>query len=199
MDSAILLQRLQEGRRAFPEMADWWNGTLGHARKFFDLPGAFVVPISTSLLPVLSRPIAGTSARWAGSPPHGAAGDAAHQGALFGGYGHFLRPICQLLLYNQPEVAQRAAATDHAQRGYCVQRAAVYHQHHLQSFGRATRPVVNMAVGGVVKVVLSYVLIGIPQVAAKGSTIQHGGELCGDGGHSASLPFAAACPRWTAW
>ena len=41
----------------------------------------------------------------------------------------------------------------------------------LQSFGRATRPVVNMAVGGVVKVVLSYVLIGIPQVAAMGSAI----------------------------
>ena len=41
----------------------------------------------------------------------------------------------------------------------------------LQSFGRATRPVIDMAVGGVVKIVLSYVLIGIPQVAAMGSAI----------------------------
>ena len=54
VDGAILLQRLQEGAGLSQEMADWWNGTLGHARKFFDLPGAFVVPISTSLLPVLS-------------------------------------------------------------------------------------------------------------------------------------------------
>ena len=41
----------------------------------------------------------------------------------------------------------------------------------LQSFGRTTQPVIDMAVGGVVKVALSYVLIGIPQVAAMGSAI----------------------------
>lgn len=84
----------------------------------------------------------------------------------------FSRPICQLLLYNQPEVAQEAAplltmlSVAIAFSGLLFTTNTI-----LQSFGRATRPVVNMAVGGVVKVVLSYVLLGIPQVAAKGSTI----------------------------
>ena len=58
IDGAILMQRLQTGAGFTQDMADWWNGTLGNARKFFDLPGAFVVPISTSLLPVLSGAIA---------------------------------------------------------------------------------------------------------------------------------------------
>jgi stage V sporulation protein B len=173
VDGAILLQRLQEGAGLSQEMADWWNGTLGHARKFFDLPGAFVVPISTSLLPVLSGAIASKDKRQVDR----ISSTALRATLLIGvpssvGMAIFSRPICQLLLYNQPEVAQEAAplltmlSVAIAFSGLLFTTNTI-----LQSFGRATRPVVNMAVGGVVKVVLSYVLIGIPQVAAKGSTI----------------------------
>ena len=173
VDGAILLQRLQEGAGLSQEMADWWNGTLGHARKFFDLPGAFVVPISTSLLPILSGAIASKDKRQVDR----ISSTALRVTLLIGvpssvGMAIFSRPICQLLLYNQPEVAQEAAplltmlSAAIAFSGLLFTTNTI-----LQSFGRATRPVVNMAVGGVVKVVLSYVLIGIPQVAAKGSTI----------------------------
>ena len=173
VDGAILLQRLQEGAGLSQEMADWWNGTLGHARKFFDLPGAFVVPISTSLLPILSGAIASKDKRQVDR----ISSTALRVTLLIGvpssvGMAIFSRPICQLLLYNQPEVAEEAAplltmlSAAIAFSGLLFTTNTI-----LQSFGRATRPVVNMAVGGVVKVVLSYVLIGIPQVAAKGSTI----------------------------
>ena len=88
------------------------------------------------------------------------------------GMGVFSKPICQLLLYNQPEVAQEAAplltmlSVAIAFSGMLFTTNAI-----LQSFGRATRPVVDMAVGGIIKIVLSYLLIGIPQVAAMGSAI----------------------------
>ena len=84
----------------------------------------------------------------------------------------FAQPICQLLLYNQPEVAQEAAplltmlSLAIAFSGLLFTTNSI-----LQSFGRTTQPVIDMAVGGVVKVALSYVLIGIPQVAAMGSAI----------------------------
>ena len=41
----------------------------------------------------------------------------------------------------------------------------------LQSFGRPTLPVINMAIGGVVKIAISYVLTGMPQINAMGSAI----------------------------
>ena len=88
------------------------------------------------------------------------------------GMAFFAQPICQLLLYNQPEVAQEAAplltmlSLAIAFSGLLFTTNSI-----LQSFGRTTQPVIDMAVGGVVKVALSYVLIGIPQVAAMGSAI----------------------------
>lgn len=173
VDGAILLQRLQDGAGLTQEMADWWNGTIGHARKFFDLPGAFVVPISTSLLPILSGAIASKNQRQVDK----ISSMALRVTLLIGvpssvGMAIFARPICQLLLYNQPEVAEEAAplltmlSLAIAFSGLLFTTNAI-----LQSFDRATRPVIDMAVGGVVKIVLSYVLIGIPQVAAMGSAI----------------------------
>ena len=110
VDGAILLQRLQAGAGLTQEMADWWNGTIGHARKFFDLPGAFVVPISTSLLPILSGAIASKNQRQVDK----ISSMALRVTLLIGvpssvGMAIFARPICQLLLYNQPEVAEEAA------------------------------------------------------------------------------------------
>ncbi|CCX37622.1 putative transporter [Clostridium sp. CAG:1013] len=173
VDGAILMNRLQEAARFTQEQADWWNGTLGHARKFFDLPGAFVVPISTSLLPILSGAIAAKDKHQVDR----ISSTALRVTLLIGipssvGMAIFAEPICQLLLYNQPEVAQSAAplltmlSLAIAFSGMLFTTNAI-----LQSFGRATRPVVNMAVGGIIKIVLSYILIGIPEVAAMGSAI----------------------------
>ena len=58
VDSAVLMDRMKMAAGFTQSQADWYSGVLGNARKFFDLPGSFVVPISTSLLPVLSGAIA---------------------------------------------------------------------------------------------------------------------------------------------
>ena len=132
-----------------------------------------MVPISTSLLPILSGAIASKNQRQVDK----ISSMALRVTLLIGvpssvGMAIFARPICQLLLYNQPEVAEEAAplltmlSLAIAFSGLLFTTNAI-----LQSFGRATRPVIDMAVGGVVKIVLSYVLIGIPQVAAMGSAI----------------------------
>ncbi|MGI6254073.1 MAG: oligosaccharide flippase family protein [Acutalibacter sp.] len=173
VDGAILMQRLQEGAGFTQDMADWWNGTIGHARKFFDLPGAFVVPISTSLLPILSGAIAAKDKRQVDR----ISSTALRVTLLIGvpssvGMAIFSQPICQLLLFNQPEVAQEAAPLLTMLSVAIVFSGLLFTTNAiLQSFGRATRPVVDMAVGGIIKIVLSYVLIGIPEVAAMGSAI----------------------------
>ena len=103
---------------------------------------------------------------------HGPAGDAAHRGALFCGHGHFRKAHLPAAAVQPARGGGRGRPpADHAQPGHCLSGLLFTTNAILQSFGRATRPVIDMAVGGVVKIVLSYVLIGIPQVAAMGSAI----------------------------
>ena len=173
VDSAVLMDRMITGAGLSQAQADWFSGVLGHARKFFDLPGAFVVPISTSLLPVLS-----------GAIVSGDRHSVLHISSISMrvtliiaipasvGMSLFAEPICSLLLFNKPEVAAGAArllavlATAIAFNSALLTTNAI-----LQSFGRTTRPVVHMAVGGVVKIALSYFLTAIPEMNVMGSAI----------------------------
>ncbi len=173
IDSAVLMDRMMIGAGLLQEQADWFSGVLGHARKFFDLPTAFVVPISTSLLPVLS-----------GAIVSGDRNSVYHISSISMrvtliisipasvGMSVFAEPICGLLLFNNPQAAAGAArllgvlATAIAFNSTLLTTNAI-----LQSFGRTTRPVIDMAVGGILKIVLSYFLTAIPEINVMGSAI----------------------------
>lgn len=173
IDSAVLMERMIAGAGLLQEQADWYSGVLGNARKFFDLPGAFVVPISTSLLPVLSGAIVSGDRKSVlniSSISMRVTLIIAIPASV--GMSIFAEPICSLLLFNKPEVAAGAArllgvlATAIAFNSTLLTTNAI-----LQSFGRTTRPVIHMAIGGVVKIALSYFLTAIPEVNVMGSAI----------------------------
>ncbi len=173
IDSAVLMDRMKLAAGFTQDQADWYSGVLGHARKFFDLPGAFVVPISTSLLPVLSGAIA------SGDKPavNHISSISMRMTLLISipasvGMSIFAEPICQLLLFNSPEVAGGAAQLLQVLAAAIAFNSTLFTTNAiLQSFGRTTRPVVDMAVGGVVKIALSYVLTGIPEINVMGSAV----------------------------
>lgn len=172
IDGTVMMNRLQAG--GFTQIqADSMRGILGNARKFFDLPGAFVIPISTSLLPVLSGAIAihdqdsidnisSVSLRVTLliSIPSSV------------GMCLFAEPICGLLL---PGNAETAAATAPLLSilGIAIAFNSVMYTTNaiLQSFGRTTAPVVNMAVGGVVKIAMTYFLTAVPEINVMGSAV----------------------------
>lgn len=173
VDAAILMDRLQTAAGFSLKQAEDLRGVLGHARKFFDLPGAFVVPISTSLLPVLSGAIASGDKH---STDH-ISSISMRVTMLISipasvGMCLFARPICQLLLFGAPEAAASTAPLLAMLSVAIAFNSTLFTTNAiLQSFGRATVPVINMAIGGVVKIVLSYVLIGMPEINAMGSAI----------------------------
>ena len=173
VDMAVLSDRLQQGLHFTQEHVDDLRGLLGNARKFFDLPGAFVIPISTSLLPVLSGAIASNDKR---SVDH-ISSISMRVTLLIAipasvGMAVFADPICQLLLFNKPDAAAGTAPLLAMLSIAIAFNSTLFTTNAiLQSFGRAPTPVVNMAIGGVVKIVLSYVLIGIPEINAMGSAI----------------------------
>ena len=173
IDTAVLMDRLQAGLGYSQQMADTMRGILGHARKFFDLPGAFVVPISTSLLPVLSGAIASKDY----TTTNRISTISMRVTLLISipatvGMCLFADPICQLLLFNRQDVAAQTAPLLAVLSVAIVFNSTLFTTNAiLQSFGRPMVPVVTMSVGGVVKIVLSYVLIGIPEINVMGSVI----------------------------
>lgn len=173
VDTAILSDRLQNALFYTQAQADTLNGLLGNARKFFDLPGAFVIPISTSLLPVLSGAIANQDQR---NIDH-ISSISLRVTLLISipssvGMCVFAQPICQLLLAGNSQAAEGTAPLLAMLSVAIAFNSTLYTTNAiLQSFGHATLPVVNMAVGGVVKLALSYVLIAIPQINVMGSAI----------------------------
>ncbi len=173
VDTAILSDRLQNALLYTQAQADALNGVLGHARKFFDLPGAFVIPISTSLLPVLSGAIANRDQK---NVDH-ISSVSLRVTLLISipasvGMCIFAKPICQLLLVGNAQAAEGAAPLLSMLSVAIAFNSTLYTTNAiLQSFGHATIPVVNMAVGGVVKIALSYVLIAVPEINVMGSAI----------------------------
>lgn len=173
VDTAILSHRLQDALLYTESQAETLNGLLGNARKFFDLPGAFVIPISTSLLPVLSGAIANDDRK---SIDH-ISSVSLRVTLLISipasvGMCIFASPICQLLLSgNQETAAGTAPILAVLSLGIAFNSTLYTTNTILQSFGRTTTPVVNMAIGGLVRLALSYVLIGIPQLNVMGAAI----------------------------
>lgn len=173
VDTVVLMNRLQEALGYSQELADDLRGILGHARKFFDLPGAFVVPISTSLLPALAGAIASKNSREADHIANTSM-RVTLMISIPATVGMFLfsDPICRVLLFNQPETAARTAPLLAVLSIAIVFNSTLFTTNAiLQAVGRPVIPVVNMAIGGVVKVALSYVLIGIPEINVMGSAL----------------------------
>ncbi len=173
VDSAVIMGRLQDAAGFTEDAAAALRALLGHARKFFDLPGAFVIPIANSLLPALSGAIASKDSRSVDN----ISSVSMRVTLLISipasvGMAIFAEPICGLLLAGRPETAAATAPLLSMLSVAIAFNATLYTGNAiLQSFGRPVIPVLNMAVGGVIKIALSYVLAGIPEVNAMGSAI----------------------------
>lgn len=173
IDSAILMHRLQSVAGFSEAEANFLKGILGHARKFFDLPGAFVIPISTSLLPALSGAFA--------SKQHDSVNHIVSVSVRVTllisvpasvGMCLYAEPICGLLLPGNPEAAAATAPLLSLLSLAIAFNCTLYTTNAiLQALNHPTVPVLHMALGGVLKITLSYFLNGIPSVNVYGSAI----------------------------
>lgn len=172
VDGSILMARLEQLGYAL-EDREWASGILGHAKKFFDLPCAFVVPVATSLLPILSGAVArrdeadmkkfinlSMRVTLALSIPASVA------------MVIFAFPISNLLLYSNYEAAVGAAPLlTILSLTIAVYSCLFTTNTTLQAFGKSRLPVFHMGIGAVVRVALSFVLIGVPSLNVMGSVI----------------------------
>ncbi|MFI3207343.1 MAG: polysaccharide biosynthesis protein [Clostridia bacterium] len=173
IDMALVMQRLQEAVGFSAEEASWCRGVLGHARKFFDLPGSFVIPISTSLLPVLSVAVIKNRTkdvtRLANSSMKVTMliSTPAAIGMIV-----FSKPICDLLLYSNPDAAARTAELLSAMSIAIIFITLIFTTRAIMnSFAKTYIPIRNLIIGGFVKLIMTYILVGIPEINVMGSSI----------------------------
>ncbi len=173
VDSAIMMHQLQNTAGFAYEEAMAMKGWLGNARKYFDLPNAIIVPISTTVLPLLSGAVA--------KKDDGGIREIStltiRLTLMFAfpcamGLLVFAQPICELLLFNQPIYAQNTAPLLAMMAPAVVSASLLYITNSMiHAVGEVYKPIINMAIGTVVRIAIVYVLCGIPEIAAMGSAI----------------------------
>jgi len=173
IDSALVLGQLQNSAGFSYEQANSLYGIYGNARKLFNFPSAFIVPFTVSVIPALTAAIArkdqkgisdtlGTSLRVTSllCMPAGL------------GISVLAVPIMNLIYFNQPDQWQ-TGGTLLSILGFAVILNCLVLMTNaiLQAFGRVNVPVITMTVGGVIKIITNYILVGTPEINIYGAPI----------------------------
>lgn len=173
VDTAVIMNVLQDTLGYTYEDANWLYGVFGNAKKIFNFPSAFIVPFSVSILPALT-------AAYTAKDRDGVAKNMttcfkyALMLALPAGVGITIlaSPIMHIIYFNIPEEAD-AGAPLLAVFGIAVILYAVVSISGaiLQAFGQVNKPLISLCVGGVIKCVLNAVLVAVESVNIMGAPI----------------------------
>ncbi|MEW9122363.1 MAG: polysaccharide biosynthesis protein [Thermotaleaceae bacterium] len=173
IDVAIVVRRLQTIGFTYKEANDMYGQLTGMAMTIINLPQILTVALAMSLVPAISEATqrrdklqiqstiqTGTRAALLIGLPAAA------------GLATLSKPIMLLLYPLKPESAINAAGPLAVLAfGVVFLTLVQTFTGILQGLGRPTVPVVNLFIGAVVKVVLTYTLTGIPSINIKGAAI----------------------------
>ena len=178
IDSKLLLGRLINAVGYSQDYADSLKGIYSGAQTLFNLPSAFVVPITASVIPAITAHLT--------SKNHAAALKTEESSirimallALPCGIGLSVlsRPIQQLLYSSYSTEELNVAAPLLAILGVAVifNCIVLLTNAIMQAHGYVSTPVVTMLIGGIVKIIINYILVSIPSINITGAPI---GTLC---------------------
>lgn len=178
IDQSLIMGRLQSVLGLTEEAAALLNGEYEFGMTLFNLPSSFVPPITMSLIPAVSAALTRRDHRRVSKLVNTSLRLTTLLAFPAGvGLSVLAGPILILLYPNQYEAA--LAATYHLQiLGVTAVFVCIMLLTNaiLQAYGLAQIPIVTMLIGGVVKVVANYILVGNPAINIKGAPI--GTMLC---------------------
>ena len=174
VDTMVYMRRLV-GAAGVPSLrADELSGIYEFCRTIFNLPGAFITPIVISIIPAITshltmknqrgvRMVEGSAMRITGliAAP-----------CAFGLFS-LAAPIVDLLTSNYTAEDVQVGGMILALMGVTVlfNSVILVTNAMMQAHGDVTTPVVNMIFGGVVKVIVNFVLVGIPSLNIVGAAM----------------------------
>ena len=148
-------------------------GTWANTVKIYDLPGAIIIPLSTSVLPVL------TAAYTRGSKEgvKSTATSVLRMTFLIAipccaGLFVFANPIASNFYYNSPLSIEKVPGLLQGVSLSVIFNGLLYTTNAIiQALGNAKRPVIHMLIGGAVKIALNYILVSVPGLNIMGVAI----------------------------
>ncbi len=178
VDQSLIMGRLQSVLGLTEEAAALLNGEYEFGMTLFNLPSSFVPPITMSLIPAVSAALTRRDHKRVGKIINTSLRLTTLLAFPAGvGLSVLAGPILTLLYPKQPEAA--LAATYHLQ---ILGVASVFvcimllTNAILQAYGLAQIPIGTMFIGGIVKVVANFFLVGNPEINIKGAPV--GTILC---------------------
>ena len=173
VDTKIIMGRLQNGLHLTELEAAALNGQYGMAMDMPNMVASFVYPVTMSLIPfaaaALARKDTGEADRIISSAFRLIALLALPAGV---GLSVLATPIMTLMLPAQPEGA--LAAGPHLQiLGFALIFIClmILTNAILQTYGKEKLPIITVVIGGVVKIVMNYILVGMPEINIHGAPI----------------------------
>ncbi len=173
VDSAVVMRMLQGGAGLTYEKAKFVYGSYSSlARTMFNLPTALIVPLGVSVLPTISEKFILGQKKEANGIIQSAIRITLLL-ALPAGFGlAFLsNPILSLLFTDANEIAVAAPLLTMLAPAIIFVCLVSITNNMLQAIGKERVPVVTMLIGGTVKVILSIMLVGNPDIAIKGAPV----------------------------
>ncbi|MBO5973574.1 MAG: polysaccharide biosynthesis protein, partial [Clostridia bacterium] len=173
IDTFVVLRRLQDGCLMTDIAANHLYGVYGMESKLFNLPQTIIVSIGISVIPGISAALAVFEEKKARSLTESAfrlTSLLAFPCAV--GLAVLSKPILSMLYYNKLADATEAAPLliYLTPAVFLVAMVSVSNSV-LQGSGKIWVPVVTVTVGGVIKLVTNYVLVGTPGINISGAPI----------------------------
>ena len=177
VDTMVFMRRLTGGAGFNQTMAENAKGIYNVCQTIFNLPCAFITPITISVIPSITEHLTKKNSRGAKMVEDSAirimsliAMPCAVGLAVLSG------PILQLLYgYEGTDLSTGAAILATLGATVVFNSLVLTTNAVMQAHGDVKTPVVNMLIGGVVKVAVNFVLVGMPGINILGAAI---GTLC---------------------
>ena len=174
VDAVVYMRRLVNAAGILPGRADELKGIYEFCRTIFNLPGAFITPIVISVIPAITSHLTMKNQRGVRMVE----GSALRITGLIAapcafGLLSLAKSIVDLLTANYTQADLQVGGMILALLGVTVlfNSVILVTNAMMQAHGDVTTPVVNMILGGVVKVVINFVLVGIPSLNIVGAAI----------------------------
>ncbi len=178
VDNKLILMRLQDAVGFTEEVASWHYGAYFNTMNLYNLPSSFIVPITVSVIPA----VAACLAKQDGKGVNQIVSSSMRITALLAfpagiGLSVLSGPIMNLVYPMKQEEAAVGgpllAILGIASIFVCLMLLA---NSILQAHGLVNIPIITMLIGGVVKIVTNWILVGNPNINIKGAPI--GTLLC---------------------
>ena len=173
-DTMIYMRRLTGALAWSSDAADTAKGIYNFCQTIFNLPCSLITPITISIIPTVTAAL--TKGNTAGA--RHTEESAVRTMSLIAmpcavGLAVLSEPIIRLLARNYGPESVATAAPILAYLGIAVifNSTVLLFNAIMQAHGDVTTPVINMLIGGVVKVIVNYVLVAIPSLNIIGAAI----------------------------